>query len=282
MAGIHHINEIDNDQPGQITQAQANAIEARLSAGSAPLVGGFGGWRGIYALTAILACLLLAAAVLALAESAPRFSGRPHVPVRLITAYARVLRNRACLGYSLVNACAFGCLFGYINGSSLVMIEVLGVSPRIFGLLFALVDMGLLAGFFLNGRLNAWGIGRHAPLLAGLWLAAAASLALLALSLAGTTRRPGLVSLLLLAAFGYGLITPNATQGALQPLPEVAGVAAAVLSLLMMLTGAFSGMIVSALFDGRTALAMTGVMAAFSAGALALYLAFVRPAERSR
>jgi DHA1 family bicyclomycin/chloramphenicol resistance-like MFS transporter len=127
------------------------------------------------------------------------------------------------------------------------MIEVLGVSPRIFGLLFALVDMGLLAGFFLNGRLNAWGIGRHAPLLAGLWLCAAASLALLALSLAGMTRLPSLVSLLLLAAFGYGLITPNATQGALQPLPEVAGVAAAVLSLLMMLTGAFSGMIVSAL-----------------------------------
>ncbi|HTU55046.1 MAG TPA: multidrug effflux MFS transporter [Acetobacteraceae bacterium] len=242
----------------------------------------FGGWRGIYALTALLATLLLAAAILRLAESAPRFSGRPHVPVRLITAYARVLRNRACLGYSLVNACAFGCLFGYINGSSLVMIGVLGVSPRLFGLLFALVDMGLLAGFFLNGRLNAWGIGRHAPLLAGLWLSAAASLALLALSLAGMTRLPGLVSLLLLAAFGYGLVTPNATQGALQPLPEVAGVAAAVLSLLMMLTGAFSGMIVSALFDGRTALAMTGVMAAFSAGALALYLAFVRPAERAR
>ena len=242
----------------------------------------FGGWRGIYALTALLATLLLAAAILRLAESAPRFSGRPHVPVRLLTAYARVLRNRACLGYSLVNACAFGCLFGYINGSSLVMIGVLGVSPRIFGLLFALVDMGLLAGFFLNGRLNAWGIGRHAPLLAGLWLCACASLALLALSLAGMTRLPSLVSLLLLAAFGYGLITPNATQGALQPLPEVAGVAAAVLSLLMMLTGAFSGLIVSALFDGRTALAMTGVMAAFSAGALALYLAFVRPAERAR
>ena len=72
------------------------------------------------------------------------------------------------------------------------------------------------------------GIGRHAPLLAGLWLVPPPPLALLALSLAGTTRLPGLVSLLLLAAFGYGLITPNATQGALQPLPEVAGVAAAV------------------------------------------------------
>lgn len=119
----------------------------------------------LFALAAILGTLLLAAAVLGLAESAPRFSGRPHVPVRPITAYARVLRNRACLGYSLVNACAFGCLFGYINGSSLVMIEMLGVSPRIFGLLFALVDMGLLAGFFFNGRLNAWGVGRHAPLL---------------------------------------------------------------------------------------------------------------------
>ncbi len=240
----------------------------------------FGGWRGIYALTAILACLLLAAAVLALAESAPQFSGRPHVPVRLITGYARVLGNRACLGYSLVNACAFGALFGYINGSSLVMIEVLGVSPRVFGLLFALVDVGLLGGFFLNGRLNARGVGRHAPLLAGLWLGAGSSLVLLALSLAGMTRLVTLVPLLTISALGYGLITPNATQGALQPLPEVAGVAAAVLSLLMMLTGAFAGMIVSSLFDGRTAHAMTEVMAVFSMGALVLYLTFVRPGER--
>ncbi len=242
----------------------------------------FGGWRGIYALTATLACLLLAAAVLALAESAPRFSGRPHVPVRMITGYARVLRNRACLGYSLVNACAFGCLFGYINGSSLVMIEVLGVSPRVFALLFAFVDIGMMGGFYVNGRLNARGAGRHAPLAAGLWLAAGTSLALLALAVAGLTRIESLVALLLVGVFGYGLITPNATQGALQPLPEVAGMASAILSLLMMLTGALAGGTSAALFDGHSALAMTGVMTVFSAGALAIYLGYVRPGEKPK
>ncbi len=242
----------------------------------------FGGWRGIYALTATLASFLLIAAVLGLAESAPRFSGAPHVPVRLITGYARVLGNRACLGYSLVNACAFGCLFGYINGSSLVMIEALGVSPRIFGLLFALVDVGMMGGFFVNGRLNARGAGRHAPLLTGLWLAAGTSILLLALSLLGLIRIASLIPLLLIGMFGYGLITPNATQGALQLLPEVAGMASAVLSLLMMLTGALAGSISASLFDGRTAFAMTGAMALFSVGALAIYLLYVRPGERPK
>ncbi|HUC16593.1 MAG TPA: multidrug effflux MFS transporter [Acetobacteraceae bacterium] len=248
-----------------------------------PSLGAFimplGGWRAIYGLTAILACLLLALAVIGLPESAPRFSGAPHVPVRLITGYARALRNRAILGYSLVNACAFGCLFGYVTGSSLVMIEVLGVSPRIFGLLFALVDAGLMAGFFINGKLNARGAGRHGPLLAGLVLGSVASAVLLALALAGLTRLQSLVPLLLLGAIGYGLITPNATQGALQPLPEIAGIASAVLSLLMMLMGALSGAVVSTFFDGRTALAMTGTMAGFAASALLLYLAYVRSAE---
>jgi MFS transporter, DHA1 family, multidrug resistance protein len=242
----------------------------------------FGGWRGIYGLTAILACLLLAAAALGLMESAPRFSGAPHVPVRLITGYARALGNRAILGYALVNSCAFGCLFGFVNGSSLVMIQVLGVSPRIFGLLFALVDVGLMVGFFVNGRLNARRMGRHAPLLAGLVLAAGASAALLLLALAGLTRLASLVPLLLLSALGYGLIAPNAAQGALQPLPEIAGIASAVLSLLMMLIGALSGAIVSTFFDGRTALAMTGSMTGFSVGALVLYLAYVRPGELVR
>jgi MFS transporter, DHA1 family, multidrug resistance protein len=62
----------------------------------------------------------------------------------------------------------------------------------------------------------------------------------------------------------------------------VAGVASAVLSLLMMLTGALSTAIVSALYDGRTPIAMTGVMAVFSLGALALYAGYVHPLERER
>ena len=80
-----------------------------------------------------------------------------------------------------------------------------------------------------------------------------------------------------------GASTPaTAVQGALGPMPEIAGVASAVLSGLQMLAAAGASALVAALFDGRSALAMTGVMALCAAGAAATYAIVVRPAERGR
>jgi DHA1 family bicyclomycin/chloramphenicol resistance-like MFS transporter len=47
-----------------------------------------------------------------------------------------------------------------------------------------------------------------------------------------------------------------------------------------MVTGALASAIAASLFDGRSALAMTGTMAVCAAGALTVYLLVVRPAER--
>jgi DHA1 family bicyclomycin/chloramphenicol resistance-like MFS transporter len=63
-------------------------------------------------------------------------------------------------------------------------------------------------------------------------------------------------------------------------MPEIVGVASALLGGLQMVAGALASAVAASLFDGRSALAMTGTMAVCAAGGLAVYLLVVRPAER--
>jgi DHA1 family bicyclomycin/chloramphenicol resistance-like MFS transporter len=63
-------------------------------------------------------------------------------------------------------------------------------------------------------------------------------------------------------------------------MPRIAGVASAVLSGLQMLTGALASAAVAALFDGRSALAMTAPMALCAVLSAAVYAGLVRRAER--
>ena len=162
-----------------------------------------------------------------------------------------------------------------------MVINVLGVSTSIYGWFFASTALAITAGSFLNGHLSVRGIPPSRLLKVGLTLAVASAIALLLVSISNNVRVATLIPLLVLNTFCFGLISPNAKHGALQPLPEVAGVAAAVLGFTQMfLGGTLASALVTFLYDGRTATAMTGVMALFSIASLAAYVAIVRPAEK--
>ena len=79
---------------------------------------------------------------------------------------------------------------------------------------------------------------------------------------------------------GQGIVRPNAVQGALEPVPESAGVASAVVTALQMLVGGLSSAIVAAWFDGRSAISVTAMMAITALASASVYAVVVRPAER--
>ena len=269
-------------------EARVRQSYVNLAAGIAPIIAPtlgvgiatLGGWRGIYAILAIGGILLFAFAALWLGESRPRTADSVLDLRQALDGYARVLRHRVSLGYALVVALNFGCLFAYVSGSSLVLIGVFGVSGRTYGALFALTSFGLMAGAFLNARLSRGGVS-HARLTAwGLAAITSTALLLLALSLAGALDPWCLIALAVIGFVGQGIVRPNAVQGALEPMPDIAGIASALLSCLTMIGGATSSALVAALFDGRSALGMTAVMAACAIGALVAYATLVRPVER--
>jgi MFS transporter, DHA1 family, multidrug resistance protein len=88
------------------------------------------------------------------------------------------------------------------------------------------------------------------------------------------------ISLLVLGTFAFGLIAPNAMQGAMQPLPQIAGAAGAATGCIQMTAGAIVSALVTTLHDEHSALLMTALMAVCSLLALAAYLLLARRAER--
>jgi DHA1 family bicyclomycin/chloramphenicol resistance-like MFS transporter len=132
----------------------------------------------------------------------------------------------------------------------------------------------------LNGRLSTLGVAPGYPLTIGLVLAVVAAMFLLTMTLADWMPLAIVISLLILATFAFGLIAPNAMQGAMQPLPQIAGAAGAATGCIQMATDAVVSGLVATLYDEHSALSMTALMAMCSLVALISYLLLARPAER--
>ena len=249
------------------------------TAGAALLA--LGGWRVIHAVLAGIGLLLLLAMLLGFAESARVDPANRLVPSVIARNYLRVLMHPLCLGYILVNAAAFGALFAYVSGSSLFLINVVGLRPGQYGLVFAATSLGIMGGGFTNSRLSAWGVLPSYPLTIGLVLATVSAMSLLAMTLADRMPLPLVISLLIIGSLAFGLIAPNAMQGAMQPLAQIAGAVGAATGCIQMTMGAVASGLVTALYDGHSALSMTALMALCSLLALVSYLLLARPASAS-
>lgn len=269
-------------------EARTKQAYVNMAGGIAPIiaptlgifVAGFGGWRAIYGVLAGGGIVLFMVATMRFGETAPRTRHALSLR-RTLGNYARVVRHPISFGNALVVALSFGSLFAFVSGSSLVLIGILGASQRVYGLLFAVTSLGLVTGAFTSARLTRRGVS-HARLI-GIGVVTTAILTVILLVLATTTllRIGTFIPLVVLANVATGLTRPNAAQGALEPMPEIVGVASALLSGLQMLVGAVASALAASLYDGRTATAMTGTMAVCSVSAALVYLLVVRRAERA-
>jgi MFS transporter, DHA1 family, multidrug resistance protein len=71
-------------------------------------------------------------------------------------------------------------------------------------------------------------------------------------------------------SFSQGLVMPNAIAGAMEPLPYMAGLAAALLGAVQMGSGGVTGYIVNALYDG-TAIPLAAMLAGLACCGLVSY-----------
>jgi len=248
----------------------------------APSVGAFllevASWRAIYAMMMVGGVVVLGIVWLGLEESAPRLragADQRAASVSVGGAYMALLRKPVCIAYMLICALGFGSHFAYVTGSSLVLMEALGVPAQTFGLLFGAAAAGIMLASYLSGRLAGYVSGDR-MIQVGLSIALVSAVIMLVLTLTHLVRAWNLAPLFMLNAFCYGLITPSTQQGALQPLGNIAGSAAAVMNALMMGIGAFSSWLVSDLFGRVGVLAVTGSMAVFCALALLVYVLMVK------
>ncbi|MET0745055.1 MAG: multidrug effflux MFS transporter [Microvirga sp.] len=242
---------------------------------SAPAIGSmlllmFADWRSIYALLSATGILTFVLMSLFYAESHTPVPQNRLNPRQLATNYLRVFTNRRSIRFLLVQTLMFGCLFSYVSGSPLLIMGVYGLTPALYGATFALTASGIMTGSFVSGRLNARGIDPRVPLTTGLVLGTLGSFTLLALSLFGVLSLAALLPLVVLVCFSAGLVFGNATQLALEPMGDIAGLASSMLSASALGFAALAGAAVSLLHDG-TPISTVAAMAACSMLALSAY-----------
>ena len=248
------------------------------TAGAALLT--LGGWRLIYATQAEIGALLLLVVLLGFAESARIDPANRLAPATAVQSYVSVLTHPISFAYILVGAAGGATVFGYVTGSSLFFIGVVGLRPDQYGLIFSACSAAVMSGALFDGHLGRRGTSAALVLTIGLALLAAAAATLLAMTLAGWTP-PALIAVLLMAvALAFGMTMPNIMNATMQPLPEIAGAVGAAAGSIQMTAGAASSGLVATFFDGRSALSMAAVMAACSLVALGAYCLLARPAER--
>jgi DHA1 family bicyclomycin/chloramphenicol resistance-like MFS transporter len=185
-------------------------------------------WRGIFGALALLGVVLLVSAWWRIPETLPperRQAGSLADSGRVMWS---VVRDRTFLGYTLACGLGMGATFAYVAGSSFVLQNVYGLSPQVYGLVFALNALGMIVGAQVNGTL----VGRLPPsvlLTGGLVTMGIGGWALLTIVLTGAVGLPGVIPALVVVMFGNGFVATNALALALHRYPGAAGAASAVI-----------------------------------------------------
>ncbi|MBV7486959.1 multidrug effflux MFS transporter [Bordetella sp. BOR01] len=214
----------------------------------APLAGGqlllVVGWRSLFWLMAAGALVMMAATALVMRESLAPHRVQPLSAASIARNYTALVRHRGFMAHSLAGGFGQAGMFAYIISSPRLFIEFYGIDPQHYGLLFGANAAGLIVGSQISARL----LRTHTPLQlqrGALHALAAASLAMLALALAGLMTLPLLMACLVGYMFSQGFVNPNSAALALSEQGSRLGVGSALLGTLQLSCSAVAGFVVS-------------------------------------
>ncbi|WP_370208940.1 multidrug effflux MFS transporter [Pararhodobacter marinus] len=229
----------------------------------APLTGSmvmtFGGWREIFGVLAGASVLSLLLILFVLPESLPAERRQP-VRLRAIWAGARrLLTDRTFLGLTMIGGFGMASFFVFLASGSFVYTREFGLSPTGFSLAFAINAVGFFGASQLSGRLSGrFGLER---VISGAVSGFAAATVVLALvGWAGFASLPVVVGGLFIANACLGLALPTTMAMAMDPHPDIAGLAASIGGTIQMLTGGLM-IAVTSLFLENSAVSMLSVIA---------------------
>lgn len=277
-AGVVVVRAVARDLFSGADLTRAMAVIATLMAtapGFSPLLGGLietlWGWRGNFLFIAAfgLACLGLTLAWIGETNRQParRLEGGP-----ILRGYGKLAISPPFLGPALACSFGIGALFGYFSASPHLIIEILGFSPLGFGMITAGTVFAVFAGGAAGPRL-ARRLGMRATLLLGISLMIAGGAIMALLFDQGIVTLASFLLPQLLFLMGLGIVNPVGTAAALQPYPQQAGAASALLGFLQMGFGAAATLLLSVL-PVAMPLSLPLVMAGISALGLVALLWF--------
>ena len=205
-------------------------------------------WRATFSAIAIAGVLLLIAIRANLVEThTPEPEGHP---VRQLTNSFRSFFSyrRSIFGLLLIVTPPIGFM-SVITVSAALIVDSFGFAVRSYALIIACAGLSIMVGSLINRRL----VERYSlPTLIGIGAAilGIASLNLLAIAILDQPSVAWYWGSLCLYLLSVGILMPNATVVALDPLPKVAGVASSIIGSIQNLTGAAGAMLGAWIYDG--------------------------------
>lgn len=221
----------------------------------APSLGGYVdlwfGWRAIFLSLAGFALLLLVL-LFRLPETHGEDKRRSAHWRSVAAAYGELLRDRRFLAYAFAGAFVFAGMFAYIGGTPFVYIEIFGVPPERYGLLFGLNVVGMMIASSINAR-NVGRVGVDRMLRGAFAAAAILGVGVFAVGASGFGGLWGLVAAIFLFMATIGFVGANSMAGALGPFPHIAGTASALAGALQFGVGTVTSVLAGLFADGTPA-----------------------------
>jgi len=250
----------------------------------APIIGShlhvWFGWRANFVFVAAYGAIALACVALVFPETIRERDRGATAPGVIVSNYARLLRSRSYMGYTLVAAFASCGLFAFLAGSSFVFVSVMGTGERGFGWLFGAVMLGNIAGATIGSRLvTRLGIDRMLGF--STWLMLCSGVLAAALAWARVEHPAAVVVPMFLFMIALMTTMPPATAGGLTAFSEIAGSAASLLLFCQFGLASTAALVVGSTFDG-TQRPMTTTIAVASLLAFIALRTLVRPRARVR
>lgn len=234
-----------------------------------------GPWWTIFLFMGGLAAIITLWAFARLPETLKHENRRPLTFKAVAEGFVIVTTNRISICYALAGGCLFGGLFGFINTSQQIYVDIYGLGPW-FPAAFAAVAGVMALSSFLNSRVvSRFGMRRISHL--ALIIFTATALLLFVLSLLGPIPFWVFIGLLALIMFNFGWAASNMNSLSMEPLGNVAGTASSVFGFLQTVGGAILGLSIGRMFDGTVIPVAAGYL---GMGIMAITLVLI--AEKGR
>lgn len=229
----------------------------------APTAGGYVtalfGWQWIFIILTILSAFILAAVHFALPETRKADTSLSLLPGPIIKGFLQVGKEPQFYTYAFTGSVAAAGLYAYVTGSPHVFMEIFKVTEKQYGLIFAMIALGLI----ISSQLNSIFLRRFSS-------EQIIPVALFCQSLTGITLFAGTMNhlfglystviLILVFLSCHGFTFPNSAALSMTPFSRNAGTASALMGAIQLGAGAITSAIVSILTT-KSAIPMTAVMA---------------------
>lgn len=233
------------------------ALAMTVAPAIGPLIGGYlsvhFGWASVFVVLMALGLTNTVIGLTVLPETL-KPEHRTELAFRPVLArYGQLLSAREFVGYVAALSCALGGLLAYAAIGPFIFIDMIGLSPDLYGWTLVATTAAYFVGSLLANRFVGR-VGIDRLILAGGGLILSGGLGLSVAVFTDTILIVTILGPMTLWLVGMGLVLPNAMAGAIGPYPHMAGQASSLIGFLQMGAGALGSGAIS-LFGGETALA---------------------------